>query len=100
MVRLLVLFTVLLNFQQPSPVTNGSYSSPGSVTTTSQGTSSKGKLAQCSSRVDSRDVIFPPTTGQGGPPPQIPAHMPNNALGGARMDTQMANSTQGPSKNK
>uniref|UniRef100_A0A0M3KC17 AT-rich interactive domain-containing protein 1B n=1 Tax=Anisakis simplex TaxID=6269 RepID=A0A0M3KC17_ANISI len=76
--------------QQPSPIPNGSYNSPGSVGPP-QGASKKSKQG---SRPASRDhVMYPPppqsagaaAAGQGGPPPQMQP-MQNPAIMGLRMD--------------
>ncbi|VDM25870.1 unnamed protein product [Toxocara canis] len=67
-------------FPQPSPIPNGSYGSPGSA-----GPPGGKAKAKPGSRPASRDVVFPPSAGQGGPPPQMPP-MQNPAVMGLRMD--------------
>lgn len=81
--------------QQPSPLANGSYSSPGSVGL--QKGNVKGKVA---GRPDSRDVVFSPAAGQGGPPPQMSLHMQNSPVGTAlpgavRMEVPSSSSALG-----
>ncbi|EJD75540.1 CBR-LSS-4 protein, partial [Loa loa] len=81
---------------QPSPLANGSYSNPGSVGIQKGGV--KGKVA---GRPDSRDVVFSPAAGQGGPPPQMPLHIQNSAVGTAlpgpvRMEVPSSSSALGP----
>ncbi|KAL3998135.1 hypothetical protein ACH3XW_13800 [Acanthocheilonema viteae] len=82
---------------QPSPLANGSYSNPGSVGL--QKGNVKGKVA---GRSDSRDVVFSPAVGQGGPPPpQMPLHIQNSPVGTAlpgtvRMEVPSSSSTLGP----
>uniref|UniRef100_A0A915PJ96 ARID domain-containing protein n=1 Tax=Setaria digitata TaxID=48799 RepID=A0A915PJ96_9BILA len=83
------------NLQQPSPLANGSYSSPGSVNL--QKGNIKGKVT---GRADSRDVVFSPAAGQGGPPPQMPLHMQNSPVGTAvpsniRMEVPSSSSALG-----
>ncbi|VDM14972.1 unnamed protein product, partial [Wuchereria bancrofti] len=80
--------------KEPSSLANGSYSSPGSVAL--QKGSVKGKVG----RPDSRDVVFSPAAGQGGPPPQLPMHMQNSPVGTAlpgsvRMEVPSSSSTLG-----
>ncbi|VDP14772.1 unnamed protein product [Onchocerca flexuosa] len=82
--------------QQPSPLANGSYNSPGSVNIQKGGV--KGKVT---GRSDSRDVVFSPAAGQGGPPPQMPLHIQNSPVGTAvpgaiRMEVPSSSSTLGP----
>lgn len=81
-------------FQQPSPIPNGSYSSPGSAGP--PGNKTKGKSG---SRPASRDVVFPPSAGQGGPPPQMPP-MQNPAVLGLRMDGAPASPAGSPAHGK
>ncbi|KHN74502.1 hypothetical protein Tcan_09672 [Toxocara canis] len=75
-----MLVDCLRHTSQPSPIPNGSYGSPGSA-----GPPGGKAKAKPGSRPASRDVVFPPSAGQGGPPPQMPP-MQNPAVMGLRMD--------------
>ncbi|VDN03514.1 unnamed protein product [Thelazia callipaeda] len=78
---------------QPS-LTNGSYS-----TSTSVGTAKSNAKGKTTGRSDSRDVVFSPAAGQGGPPPQMPIHMQNSpvnsALQGGNRIEKPSSSSQG-----
>lgn len=61
--------------QQPSPLANGNYSNPGSV-----GLQKCNVKSKTGGRTDSRDVVFSPASGQGGPLSQM-LHMQNSPVG-------------------